>query len=63
VTGTLICGILIGAMITAISLVFCCGYHAPGGGKTTSETRNDSTNEAPQKSSLSQPIIEEQNEA
>jgi hypothetical protein len=61
VTGTLICGIFIGAIITALSLVFCCGYHAPGG-KASSEGRNESINEAP-KSSLSQPIIEEQNEA
>lgn len=65
VSGTLICGILIGAVVTCLSLIFCCGYHAPGG-KNTKETRSESTSDGSnnQKSSLSQPIIEEsKNEA
>lgn len=61
VTGTLICGILIGAVVVCVSLIFCCGYHAPGT-KNTKETRSDSTSDGSnhQKSTLSQPIITEE---
>jgi hypothetical protein len=61
VTGTLICGTLIGAVAVMVVLVFCCGYRSPGGGDKGS-SRADSSNEPSnqQKSTLSQPIIDEQ---
>ncbi len=58
ITGTLICGIIIGLVVGAIALKFCCGF-SPVPKESSNENQNQQEGSNSQKSSLSQPIVEE----
>lgn len=63
ISGTLFCGILIGAIGIIVSLIFCCGYKSANSNNSSKESGNNNSsnnqgenNVTSPKSSLSEPI-------